>query len=85
LIEFNENFGDKIVEIVKQNTRCEMNRNDFMNFFRDDDKLNTLSPDDRVEIFETILLDGSDITVDLLRRILSDYSVENIAVSETYN
>jgi len=33
-----------------------MTRDDFMNFFRDDEKLNLLSADDRVEVFRTILI-----------------------------
>lgn len=57
-----------------------MTRNDFMDFFRDDEKLNTLSNDDRVEVFRTILAGSSDITVELLREILADYNVDDIYV-----
>ncbi len=60
-----------------------MDRNQFMNFFRDNDKLNLLSADDRVEIFKTILLGSSDITKQLLDELIIDYSVENIAIIET--
>ena len=56
-----------------------------MNFFRDTEKLNELTPDDRVEIFRTILLGSSDLTVNLLNEILDDYSVENIEVTESNN
>lgn len=59
-----------------------ISREDFMNFFRDSEKLNELTPDDRIEIFRTILLGSSDLTRDLLNEILNDYSVENIEVIE---
>lgn len=51
-----------------------------MNFFRDDEKLNQLLPDDRIEIFKTILLGSSDLTKELLDEILSDYSVTNLEI-----
>jgi acyl carrier protein len=57
------------------------NRNDFMAFFRDTEKLNTLSPDDRIEIFKSILLGSSDITVELLEGLLNDYGVDDIIIS----
>lgn len=59
-----------------------MTRNDFMEFFRDTDKLNELSPDDRIEVFSTILLGASDFTKELLDTILSDYCVEHLSVIE---
>ena len=62
-----------------------ISREDFMKFFRDNDKLNELTPDDRVDIFRTILLGSSDLTVNLLNEILDDYSVENIEVTESNN
>lgn len=46
--------------------------------FRDDEFFSDLSPDDRVEIFRTILLGGSDITPELLNSVISDYQVEGI-------
>lgn len=55
-------------------------REDFMKFFRDDEKLNELTVDDRIEIFRTILVGSSDITKDLLDEILSDYSVTNLEI-----
>lgn len=57
-------------------------REDFMKFFRDDEKLNELTVDDRIEIFRTILLGHSDITKELLDDILSDYSVTNLEIIE---
>lgn len=60
----------------------QMTREDFMEFFRDDEKLNKLTVDDRIEIFKTILLGSSDLTKDLLNQILSDYSVSNLEVIE---
>ncbi len=51
-----------------------------MQFFRDDEKLNELTPDDRGEIFRTILLGSCDLTKELLEEIISDYSVSNLKV-----
>ena len=53
-----------------------------MRFFRDDEKLNELTVDDRIEIFKTILAGSSDFTKELLNDILLDYSVSNIEVIE---
>lgn len=60
-------------------------REDFMNFFRDDEKLNLLSADDRIEIFSQILIGSSDFTKELLDEILSDYSVPNLEIIEIEN
>ena len=57
-----------------------MSRDDFMAFFRDDEKLNTLSVDDRIEVFRTVLVGGSDLTEDLLNDVLGDYGVEGFEV-----
>ena len=57
-------------------------RDEFMAFFRDNESLNTLSPDDRIEIFSTILLGSSDFKKPLLDEIFSDYCVENLEVVE---
>lgn len=57
-------------------------RESFMKFFRDDEKLNELTVDDRIEIFRTILLGNSDITKELLDDILTDYSVANLEIIE---
>lgn len=57
-----------------------ISREDFMKFFRDDEKLNELTIDDRIEIFRTILVGSSDITKELLDDILSDYSVPNLEI-----
>ncbi len=62
-----------------------INRDDFMSFFRNTEKLNELSPDDRIEIFRTILLGSNDLTFELLNEILKDYSVENLAIIQTDN
>ena len=56
-----------------------------MSFFRNSEKLNELTPDDRIEIFRTILLGSSDLTKGLLTDILNDYSVENIILMEKAN
>ena len=59
-----------------------MSRDEFMDFFRDDDSLSQLSVDDRIEIFSTILLGSSDFTKELLDRIFSDYCVSNLQIIE---
>ncbi len=53
-----------------------------MAFFRDDECLNTLSADDRVEVFSTILTGSSDFTKELLDEIFSDYCVSHLEVIE---
>jgi hypothetical protein len=60
-------------------------REDFMHFFRDTEKLNELTPDDRIEIFRTILLGSSDFSKDLINEILADYAVDNLEVIEINN
>lgn len=55
-----------------------ISRDDFMAFFRDDEKLNELSVDDRIEIFRHILVGSSDFTKSLFEEILSDYGVSTI-------
>lgn len=59
-----------------------ISREDFMNFFRNDEKLNELTVDDRIEIFRTILVGSSDFSKKLLDDILSDYSVSNLEIIE---
>lgn len=62
------------------NNYKQITREEFMQFFRDDEKLNELTPEDRSEVFRTILLGSSDITKELLDSIISDYSVGNLEV-----
>ena len=57
-------------------------RNDFMEFFRDTEKLNTLSVDDRIEVFSTILLGSSDFKKELFDEIFIDYSVTHLEIIE---
>ena len=52
-----------------------------MAFFRNDEKLNTLSSEDRMEVFLQILQGSSDITKDLLNELISDYNVYNLEVN----
>lgn len=56
-------------------------REDFMAFIRDTEKLNELTPDDRVEIFRTVVLGSSDFTKELFNEILRDYSVDHLEVT----
>lgn len=60
-------------------------REDFMKFFRDTEKLNELTVDDRIEIFRTILVGSSDLTKDLLNEVLGDYCVDNLEVIDRNN
>lgn len=60
-------------------------REDFMKFFRDTEKLNELTVDDRIEIFRTILVGSSDLTKNLLNEILGDYCVDNLEVINRNN
>lgn len=53
-----------------------MTRDDFMNFFRNDEALAMLSTDDRIEIFLHILPGASDITPQLLEELMRDYCVQ---------
>ncbi len=62
-----------------------MTRDDFMSFFRDDERLNTLSVDDRLEVFRTILAGSTDLTADLLNEVLRDYCAEGVMVAEEGN
>ena len=62
-----------------------ISRENFMKFFRDTEKLNELTPDDRVEIFRTILLGSSDLTKDLLNEIFVDYSVNTLEIIQINN
>jgi hypothetical protein len=62
-----------------------ISREDFMKFFRDTEKLNELTVDDRIEIFRTILVGSSDLTKDLLNEVLGDYCVDNLEVIDRNN
>lgn len=60
-----------------------LTREEFMNAFRSDNWLNeNLTVDDRIEIWQTILVGSSDITKDSLNNLISDYSVGNLEVIE---
>lgn len=62
-----------------------MTRTDFLNFFREDEKIIELTADDRLEIFRTIMLGSSDFTKKLLNEILSDYNVDHLEIIEVEN
>lgn len=51
-----------------------------MSFFRDDEKLNLLSPDDRIEIFRQVLTGSSDFSKKLFDQLFSDYCVDFLEV-----
>ena len=65
------------------NRKSSINRKDFMAFFRDDEKLNDLSADDRLEIFRSILIGSSDFSKALLNEVLGDYGVETLEVFDS--
>ena len=58
-------------------------RDEFMEFFRDDEMLNMLSVDDRIEIFLSILLGNLDFTKQLFDTLFLDYEVSHLEVIET--
>jgi hypothetical protein len=60
----------------------QLTREDFMTFFRDEESLNKLSVDDRIEVFSTILLGSSDFKKKLFDEIFSDYSINHLEVIE---
>ena len=64
------------------NTYKAINREACMMFFRDDEKSNELTVDDRIEMFCTVLAGSSNFTKELRDGILSDYCVEGLAVVE---
>lgn len=70
---------------MENSTKKEITRDDFIAFFRDNDKLNTLSVDDRIEVFSTILIGSSDFKKELFDEIFSDYGVTNLKVIEVNN
>jgi hypothetical protein len=64
------------------NTLNQITRNDFMTFFRDNESLNKLSVDDRIEVFSTILLGSSDFEKKLFDELFIDYNVNHLEVNE---
>lgn len=62
-----------------------MTRDDFMSFFRNDEQLNTLSNDDRIEVFSQIISGSSDFTKELFEEILADYSNSDLEVIDKNN
>ena len=62
-----------------------ISREDFMRFFRNDEKLNELSVDDRIEIFSTILLGSSDFNKKLFDDIFIDYGINHLEIIELKN
>ena len=60
----------------------QITRDEFMAFFRNEESINTLSPDDRIEVFSTILLGNSDFKKKLFNEIFSDYCVDHLEIIE---
>lgn len=55
-------------------------RKQFMEFFRNDECLSSLTVDDRHEIFAQIMLGSSDFTKELLEQIFNDYGVDRLEI-----
>lgn len=53
-----------------------------MDFFRDDEMLNLLTADDRLEVFMQVLIGSSDITKELLNDLVRDYGLGELEVVE---
>lgn len=62
-----------------------LKKEDFMTFFRDEESLNKLSVDDRIEIFSTILLGSSDFDKKLFDDIFTDYGINHLEIIELKN
>jgi len=60
-------------------------RDDFMSFFRNDEQLNTLSNDDRIEVFSQILSGSYDFSEELFQEILTDYSISHLEIIDKNN
>jgi hypothetical protein len=65
---------------MAENNNSEFNSNDFMDFFWDDEKINTVSENDKIDIFLNILNGSEDITLELLQKLLNNYSIDNIEI-----
>lgn len=70
---------------MKTENPVRITRDEFMAFFRDDECLNELSVNDRIEVFSTILLGSSDFKKSLFDEIFSDYSVSHLDIIEIDN
>ena len=66
-------------------SKAEFTKQDFMDFFRDNEKLNLLTVEDRIEVFSSIMLGSSDFKKKLLDEVLSDYGVTTIDIIELNN
>lgn len=81
-----EETNDLIAEFMGMEHRHENTekptdvRGKFMEQFRNGGVLAALTPDDRAEIFISILQGGSDITKELLDELLSEYGVDDIII-----
>ena len=65
--------------------RKHMNRDQIMTYFRLENAEQDLSPDDRIEIFLTVLLGSSDITKDLIEDLFNNYGMEYLQYERTYD
>lgn len=55
-----------------------------MAFLRDDEMLNKLIADDRLEIFSQVLTGSSDISKELLDHLISDYNAGGVVIESDF-
>jgi len=79
--EFKEFFGKNIKETPESN----ISKEDFMEFWRSDGMPDMLTVEDRMEIFLSAPVGSSDITKELLEKIIRGYGVENLTVIKSKN
>jgi len=65
-----------------QNGNPDINRESFMKYFRSDECSESLTVEDREEIFRQILLGSIDFTKDLLMDTMLDYDVTHLSVAD---
>jgi hypothetical protein len=61
----------------------EISREDFMSFWRSDRLSDVLTADDRMEIFASAPVGATDITKEVLDKILGSFGVENLRITDT--
>ena len=73
IARFNDDEGFSIDHYATIFYLKKSTRNEIMNFMRSDDWVETLTNEDRMEIFMQMPVGSEDLTVDLFNELLSDY------------
>lgn len=60
--------------------KTNITREEFMDFFRANEGWTQLSSDDRAEIFLDVLYGSSDVTADMLNRLIDRYGIQDLEV-----